>query len=235
MPKALTPDQMRAYRQEGVIFPIRVLTETEAASVQALFHAAIEGEGERRALRQPHLEHDWAYDLATRDAVLDPVEDLIGPDVIVSSTLVFYKPAGEGDYVSWHQDRLYPGLRTELVTAWIALSASSAANGCLRVIAGSHRQGIVDHREAPSEKNLLRQGQTIDDVDVSRALDLVLAPGEMSLHHGDLIHGSNANRSDTDRIGFVIRYVTPDVPPAPHAMIRARGSADCSHLRLLQA
>lgn len=231
----LSPRQVQTYEEDGVLFPLQVLSEAAAAAAKAKFDALIKSLDEvRTAIRQPHVEHRWAYDLATCDAVLDPVEDLIGSDVLVGSTLIFYKPAGQGDFVSWHQDRLYPGLRSpKLVTAWIALAPSTTLNGCLRVIAGSHQQGIVEHRETPGEKNMLRQGQTIEEVDLSRVVDLVLEPGEMSLHHGDLIHGSNPNRSDSDRIGFVVRYLTPEAPPSSPAMIHARGNADCSHFDLL--
>lgn len=231
----LTPAQVRAYEEDGVLYPVRVLSAAEAAEARARFdHMVAADGGVPRAFRQPHFEHRWAYDLALHDAVLDAVECLLGPDVVVNSTLVFYKRPGDRSFVSWHQDRLYPGLQTPLTTAWIALAPSTVENGCLRVIAGSHKLGIVPHEEVPEGDNLLKSGQTIAEVDESRARDVVLQPGEMSLHHGDIIHGSNPSRSGPPRIGLIVRYVTPATPQPPHPVVPARGRRDLPGLEVLR-
>jgi non-heme Fe2+,alpha-ketoglutarate-dependent halogenase len=186
---------------------------------------------------QLHLHFRWAFDLATRPAVLDAVEDIVGPDILVHSTTMFCKQSHDPGYVSWHQDAHNWRLdEPRLVSAWIALSESTPENGCLRVIPGSHR-GRLEHEERPSEDNMLATGLTVaDEVDESAAVDFVLDPGEMSLHHADLVHGSRGNRSDGKRIGFAIRYVSPAVSQERphHAVVLARGEDVHGHYELLE-
>ena len=226
----LTSDDIQRYSREGIVFPIPVLTPGEVEIYRTHVDELVEG-SKGMALRQLHLEKRWAYDLGLHPRMLDAVEAILGPDVLVHSTLVFYKPARDAGFVSWHQDGLYPGLRApQLTTAWIALTPSIPENGCLRVLPGSHRGGILPHREEQTEHNLLRQGQTIDGIDEAAAIDVILRPGEMSLHHRDLAHASNPNHSDLNRIGFVVRCITPEAQFTGHPVIAARGCPDIQQL-----
>ena len=234
MPRSLSPEQVAAYERDGVFFPARVLTDAEVAWFRSRFAAAAAGQEKAQPIRQPHLSLAWAYALATHPAVVDAAEDVLGPEVLLHSTIIFYKRPSDPGYVSWHQDGLYATLRApRLTSAWIALSDSTVENGCMRVIPGSHRQGILPHVESPTGDNLLKHGQAVEGVDESQARDVVLAAGEMSLHHGDIVHGSNPNRSATERIGFIVRFVTPEVRAANHPLVRVRGGVDCSHLEML--
>jgi ectoine hydroxylase-related dioxygenase (phytanoyl-CoA dioxygenase family) len=114
--------------------------------------------------------------------------------------------------VSWHQDATYWGLSSpDVVTAWIALSPSTIEAGAMRVLPGT-QTSQVGHRDTFHQHNMLTRGQEVMvDVDGKGAVDLVLQPGEMSLHHVRLIHGSEPNRSDDRRIGFAIRYIPTSV------------------------
>ena len=161
-----------------------------------------------------HLFFRWAFELATHPAVLDVMEALLGPDLFVHSTRIFYKHPHDPSYVSWHQDGLYSSLSSNSApSAWIALSASTPENGCLRVVPGSHRNGKLAHVETLAEDNLLNAGEVIQThVDESAVRDFVLEPGQMSIHHVNLIHGSNPNHSGMCRIGFAISYITPEQP-----------------------
>ena len=122
-------------------------------------------------------------------------------------------------------------------TSKIVLKPGSAnQNGCMRVIFGSHKRGQLDHQELRQQNNLLRRGEQIAvEVDESEAVDLELCPGEMSLHHCNIIHGSNPNRSDEKRIGFIVRFVTNRIDRKDRKdrpLVKVRGSADCGHLEL---
>jgi len=116
-------------------------------------------------------------------------------------------------HVAWHQDLTYWGLEPDtIVTAWIALSGSRSENGAMRVIPGTHALKIIRHRDTFSPDSLLSRGQEISvDVDEGKAVTLELEPGEMSLHHVKLIHGSEPNPSAKRRIGLAIRYLPPHV------------------------
>jgi ectoine hydroxylase-related dioxygenase (phytanoyl-CoA dioxygenase family) len=144
---------------------------------------------------------------------------------------------GDKKYVAWHQDGIYFGLHPpNVVTAWVALTDSTPENGCLRVVPGSHGKNLI-HRETGAPDNALSRGQEIAvEVDESQAVDIVLQPGELSLHHVGIVHGSNPNTSDRPRIGLAIRYLTPDVVhhgPERQLALLVRGKDEFGHFELL--
>jgi len=206
---------IETYQQNGIAAPIRVMSE-EAASALADRVAETRRLGERAELglrRHAHLVFPWLHDLATSDAVLDPVERILGPDILIWSSGFFIKDPGDGKIVSWHQDATYWGLEPPtILTAWIALTPSTVESGCLKVAPGTHRMDQLPHADSFAENNLLSRGQEIavDMTDLDRA-DIVLRPGEMSLHHVQLVHGSEPNRASWPRLGYAIRYIPTSV------------------------
>ena len=185
---------------------------------------------------QLHLNFRWAFDLATRPGVLDAVEDIVGPDILVHTTSLFCKQPRDPAFVSWHQDAHNWRLdNPRLVTAWIALTESTPENGCMRVLPGTHRQRLP-HESRPRPGNMLPTGLEIAvELDEADAVDFVLDPGQASFHHADLVHGSHSNRSAGKRIGFAVRYVSPAVRQerAHHAVVLARGEDEYGHYELL--
>ncbi len=239
MSTRLSKQQLESYERDGVVFPVEVFSADEVAlfreSLDAI--AADCGGGPLRRYSDLHLYFDWAHRLVTNDALLDAVEDLLGEDILIYGTLVFYKPPRDSSYASWHQDSFYSGLHlTPSTSAWVALTPSHKANGCMRVIPGSHKQGLLNHVNVEGDPNLLnRRGERIETpVDEAGAVDVVLRPGEMSLHHSNIIHGSNPNTSEEPRVGFIVRYVTERFTNLERPLLRVRGRADCSHLRLAE-
>lgn len=234
----LSSRQLSEYERNGIVFPIRVFSPGEVS----LFRCALVsiankcGEGSLKRLDGLHLFFDWAHRLATHEVLLNAVEDVLGSDILIDGTLVFWKPPQDYGYVSWHQDALYSGWHlTPTTSAWIALTPSHRANGCVRVIPGSHKQGLLSHTNVPDESNLLFRGeQVVTDINESQAVDVVLQPGEISLHKSTLVHGSNPNASTEPRIGLIVRFVTSRVTNRERPMLRVRGEADCSHLRLAE-
>lgn len=241
MAKALTPQQLESYRHDGVLFPIPVLSAGEVSYYRAAFEELERrlGGGSRLAphqVSQWHLHFPWAHRLATHPRVLDVVEDIVGPNVLVHSSTFFCKHPHDASFVSWHQDGFYWQLNEpRLTSAWIALRESTAENGCLRVIPGSHRQARLPHAAtAVSRDNLLGSGLEVSvEVDERQARDVLLAAGEMSCHHVDLIHGSSPNRTDGKRIGFAVRYLAPELRQQGwhHEVVLARGRDDYRHYR----
>lgn len=225
---------LEIYQRDGIVFPIPVLSAAEVAEFREALEA-VAGEQPKR-LENLHLQFPWAYRLASHEAVLDAVESIIGPEILVNGNLVFYKPPRDAGYASWHQDSVYSGWHlTPSVSAWIALTPSERANGCMRVIPGTHQQGLLEHENIQDPNLLNKRGERLCmDVDESQAADVVLRPGEMSLHHPNIIHGSNANTSDGPRIGFIVRFVTNLSTNRERPVMRVRGSADCSHLQVVQ-
>ena len=213
--KTLTPAALEQYRDRGYLFPLRAVPAVEADTLRARLEAFEREDGKplQGALRHKvHLLFPWLWDLVFHPAILDPVEDVLGPNLLCWSTSFFIKEARDPSFVSWHQDATYWGLSSpEVITAWVALSPSTQESGAMRVIPGSHRSQYA-HRDTFAPHNLLSRGQEVAvDIDAATAVDLLLAPGEFSLHHVLIVHGSEPNRANHRRIGFAIRYVPTHV------------------------
>lgn len=216
MPKILTQSQIDRFHEEGFLAPIRVMPEAQAREYRRrLERFETDAGGPLRGdfRHKSHLLFSWLADLVRDPRILDAVEDLYGPDLLCWTSNFFIKEKESPAFVSWHQDSTYWGLsRPDVVTAWVAFTPADAGNGAMQVIPGSHHLDQVPHRDTFGKHNLLSRGQEIAvDVDERQAVRLDLAPGEMSLHHVRLVHGSPPNLSDDRRIGFAIRYIPTSV------------------------
>lgn len=216
MAKRLSTETVARYRRDGFHFPVRVLSAPEARSYRDRLEAAERAAGgplagDRR--HKVHLLYTWANELARHPAILDAVEDVIGPDILCWSTTFFTKEAQSPAFVSWHQDATYWGLSTDdVITAWVAFADAPVESGAMKFWPGSHLRNQLEHRDTFDQNNLLTRGQEIAvDVPEGAGVDVTLKAGEMSLHHVLLVHGSGPNTTDDRRIGFAIRYIPPHV------------------------
>jgi ectoine hydroxylase-related dioxygenase (phytanoyl-CoA dioxygenase family) len=248
MSASLSASHRQQFDRDGFLFPIRVLDDGEVARYLAKYNDYTAHNSEKLAglapkdrfhvLAETHFVLKWACDIASHPRVLDAVESLIGPNILALSSAWFSKMPRDKAFVSWHQDGTYWNLSAPtVVTAWVALTPATAANGCMRVVAGTHKQPMMPQRETYAADNVLSRGQEIAvEVNEADAIDLVLEPGEMSLHHIWIVHGSRANASEIPRIGLAIRYVSPEVkqdsPFKPLALL-VRGRDDHGHFELL--
>ena len=214
MSKVLTKEQIEQYHDQGFISPIRVISEQEALSikneleqVEAEFPEEINAENRNNL----HLSFAFLDKLAHNKIIVDAIEDLIGPNISLWASVMFIKEPSSKHYVSWHQDATYMGLDSmNFPTPWVALSPSNKETGCMTMISGSHKLKIQEHEDTFAENNILTRGQVIQNVDESRAVDLILEPGEMSIHHGAVIHGSQPNKGSQRRIGFSLQSYMPN-------------------------
>jgi chlorinating enzyme len=207
----LSSADVAAYHRDGFHFPVPILTPAEAAAYRARLEAVEAAQGgplKAEMRHKPHLLFPWLNELVRHPRILDAVEDLLGPDLLCWSSTFFIKEAADRGFVSWHQDATYWGLSApDVTTVWLALTQANRANGCMKFVAGTHARQ-VGHRDTFDPDNLLTRGQELEvTVDESEAVLAELAPGEASLHHVMLFHGSEPNRSDDRRIGFAIRYI----------------------------
>lgn len=211
MPKKLTPDQIETFRADGYVCPLDCLTPAEATALRQRLEGfeASSGLSLTADLHfKTHLYFAALTALAQHHAILDAVEDLIGPDILVFASNTWIKAPRDGKFVSWHQDSAYFGLEPhDEVTAWVALSDSTPESGCMRVIPGSHAEAAHSHVETFHKDNLLARGQRIDGIDEDRAVDLSLRAGQYSLHHERAVHGSLANETDNVRFGYALFYI----------------------------
>jgi ectoine hydroxylase-related dioxygenase (phytanoyl-CoA dioxygenase family) len=220
----LSAQKIQQFERDGYLCPIRALTDEQVTRYLRGYHeytarnkerlAALKANERYLVLSQTHYVLPWAHELVTTPRILDIMEGLLGPNLLVWDTSWFSKMPMDKAYVSWHQDGTYWRLDPPMVvTAWVALTPATPVTGCMRVIPGTHKTPLLPQRETYKEDNALSRGQEIAvEVDEKKAVDLALKPGEMSLHHIWIVHGSNANRSpDTPRIGIAIRYTRPEV------------------------
>ena len=218
MPKRLTEAQVAQYREIGFTWPVPVLSPEEVARYRTeleAFEAATGKPLDFPERSKSYLLFDWADAVVHHPAVLDAVEDLIGPDILVYHLTMHIKEPGQDAVVLWHQDDDYFHLDPpEQVTAWVALSEASERAGCMRMIPGSHRQGPIPHQERSSPNQLIRLGKGIHgrfaDGD---GMAVPVAAGEMSLHHTHTAHSSGPNRGGDRRIGIGISYIPAHVRP----------------------
>ena len=206
------------FERDGYAFPIEIIGADEAMAHRAeleTLEARIAGErlGNKGQLNQAHVIFGFADRLVHHPSVLDAVEQIIGPDIMVWSSTFFTKEARSPSYVSWHQDLRYWGLSGDtLVSAWIALGPARSEHGCMRFVPGSHRLDILEHRDSYDAANFLTRGQEAQiDIDEDQTVQVELNAGQASLHHGRLLHASGPNQSDQRRVGYVINYLAPSM------------------------
>lgn len=226
---ALNAERTAHYRAHYLSFQARHQNQLDALSPSRRW----------QIFADTHFVLPWVDELTRESGILDGVEQVLGPDLLAWNTSWFVKMPGDKTFISWHQDGAYWGLSPmEVATAWVALGPVTGANGCMRMIPGSHQRPGLPQRDTFADDNALSRGQEIAvAVDESRAVELVLEPGQMSLHHLWIVHGSHANRSDEPRIGIAIRYVAPCVQQQggarPLAML-VRGRDDAGHFTLAE-
>ncbi|MEM9031462.1 MAG: phytanoyl-CoA dioxygenase family protein [Pseudomonadota bacterium] len=205
------------YRRDGFVSGVPILTAEEAAEHRRRLEASEAAHGKLHLNRKMHTVMTSPHVLATHPRVLDIVEAMIGPDILIYDVTYIVKEAGTASHVSWHQDLTYWGLSDDIqVSMWLALSPATEVSGCMRMIPQSHTQGRLEHEVTDDASNVLLQGQTVRGVDEASSVMCQLAPGEASFHHGWTLHASMPNRSDDRRIGLNVQYLAPHVRQTKH-------------------
>ncbi|QEW22353.1 putative phytanoyl-CoA dioxygenase family protein [Marinibacterium anthonyi] len=212
----MTATSIDTYDEAGFVSPIRVMSEAEAAALVTELEAQEKKFGGKLSTTmnaKGHLLFPFLWDLVQDPRIVDEVEKILGPDILCWGASFFNKDPGSADVVPWHQDGTCWGLdKPRALTAWVALTPATPENGCMKVVPGTHREWVRHAvRNAPS--SMLPLGEEVAaDVDPADAVDCVLQPGEMSMHHVMVVHGSSANKATAGRrIGFAIRYIAGDV------------------------
>ena len=220
----LSDAEVRQYHDQGYLVPAlrlptaqvdglrealdRLIRDNPGVRPEKLVSAHLAGRGGRA--NDEGVRGQAAFlELAQDPQILDVVEQLIGPDIILWGCHVFCKPAGDGHETPWHQDGHYWPIRPlATCTVWVALDASTVENGCLRVIPRSHL-ARTSHAHLHEDRQDLALQQRLPETafDADTAVDIELQPGQMSMHDVYMIHGANANRSSKRRAGVALRYM----------------------------
>jgi non-haem Fe2+, alpha-ketoglutarate-dependent halogenase len=217
--KALTQAQLDAYRYDGFVFPIPALTAEEIATCLAgldrleteLGRPVAEADVKWRS--HAHAHSPWFDALIRHPRILDAVEDVIGPDILVWTSTFFIKEAHSPTFAAWHQDSTYFGLEPrEQVCAWVALTDASAEAGCMEQLSSRGAPRQLRHAALGIANSINRAGQTITEpFDESGAVAMALRAGEFSLHHELAVHRSAPNNASHRRVGIGLNYIPPHV------------------------
>ena len=238
-----TADIAERYARDGFYFPLDVLSREQASAyrreLEDLEQQARGSKlGNKNQLNYPHVIFRFAHEIVSHPTILDAVEAILGPDILVWGSTFFLKEPHTESFVSWHQDLRYWGLDCDAeVSAWLALGPVTEANGCMRFVPGSHTGELLPHSDTFSEDNFLTRGQeAVVEIKDEDTVPVELAPGQASFHHGKLLHGSGPNRSDERRLGFAINYISTGVRQTvakeDFAML-VRGEDRHGHFRLV--
>lgn len=219
MEKKLTDQQIADYRHNGFCYPVDGFgreAATEARKNLQAYEAELgnpltaAGREERYKL---HVRLPWACDIVRDPVILDAVEDIIGPDILVWTSTFFIKEPNTPAVTMWHQDATYFGLRPhDHITAWVALSEASQVSGCMEFVPEEGKPRLYEHKANADPNSINGGGQTIvERFDTSNTVRGTLKMGQFSLHHTLCIHSSPPNNSDDRRIGYGISYVPATV------------------------
>ena len=212
----LSANQLKQYDDEGFVSPINIFSNNKAYEIRKeieLIEEKIPGELTKSGRYNAHLISPLLDEIVHDSKILDSIQSVIGKNILVCGTTLFIKNPNEKGFVSYHQDAKYIGLKPHnWVTAWVAITDSNENNGCMRMWPGSHKDDLKNHDQMFDEGNLLTRGQTVINVPINKTTPLILKAGQMSLHHPTVVHGSDLNKSNDRRIGFVIQsYIGTNV------------------------
>lgn len=213
-------DDVRRFRQDGYLLPGgQLLGADRLAELTTIFAEHLDHKGDKLSdeLDTPHQRDDRLLSFLLDPTVLDVVEPILGPDILLWSSHFISKDPLTGRATPWHEDSAYWNGRLsrydKIVTIWLSLDGSDTENGCMRVVPGTHTNGFSDY--APVDPTANTFDTEITSVDESSAVDLVLATGEVSLHDGRIVHGASPNHSPRRRTGYTMRYIAADVRIVP--------------------
>ncbi len=232
MSGSLNEEQVVRYQKDGILHPMPALSPEEACALRERYlqnTSLFNGCNGRKS----YLLYTWMHALVCHPQILDAVESLLGPNLFCWGGQFFAKPVGDTAFVTWHQDATYWGLSSnDVLTAWVALTPSTAEAGCMQVVPCTHHKQVA-HEDRFDDNNMLTRGQELAvRVDPGTVVNVELAPGQMSLHHVLLFHGSEINRANHPRIGFAIRYIPThlrQLAPIRDSALLVRGRDDYGH------
>jgi non-heme Fe2+,alpha-ketoglutarate-dependent halogenase len=214
-----TADQVKRYRHDGYLYPLPALTAGEVEIVLAglaRFEARLGtrlSDAERKWRSAAYVFLPWVADLVRHPHILDAVESVIGPDILVFTSTFFIKEPATPNFTAWHQDATYFGLEPyEHVTAWLAQTDASEKAGCMEVVSSQGMPRQYRHAALGLEHSINRGGQAIvEPLDTAGAVMMALPAGSFSLHHTLCRHRSAPNRAPHRRIGIGISYIPAHV------------------------
>ena len=242
--KALTQEQVDSYHHNGFLFPIPALTPDEVATCLAGLHRLEAdlgcpiAEADIKWRSHAYAHSPWFNDLIRHPRILDAIEDVIGPNILVWTSTFFIKEPHSPTFAAWHQDGTYFGLEPqEQVNAWVALTDATAEAGCMEMLSSRGAPRQLHHAALGLAHSINRAGQTITEAfDDTSPIAMALPTGSFSLHHELAVHRSAPNRAAHRRIGIGLNYIPTHVrvnSPIRLMAMLVRGEDTYGHFDLI--
>ena len=207
----------KKYQKDGFVHPIPVIDLKNATQCRIKLEDVEKKIGTLHYKSKVHTILTWVYKLAIDNNILDLVEKILGPNILLHNATFIIKEANTLSHVSWHQDLTYWGFsHDDQVSVWLALSPANELSGAMQMIPESHTSGMIEHITTKDKNNVLLQGQKVERVNEENAILCPLLPGEASFHHGWTLHRSKPNRSSDRRIGLNFQYLATHVKQTKH-------------------
>lgn len=224
------------FEVDGFYSPLRLISAEKALSYRQSLELIEQKTGSLHYRFKIHTALKMAFEMATNKTLLDSIEDLLGPNILLYNATFVIKEPRSNAHVSWHQDLTYWGFNDDKqIAAWIALSDATQKNGCMHMMPGSHKGGEQQHKPTTDSNNVLYFGQTVDGVSDEQAHCLPLKAGEASLHHGWTLHTSYPNQSNERRIGLNLNYISTDMfqtQTEDDSAVLVRGVDNYNHFKM---
>jgi hypothetical protein len=244
--KVLSEAQVIRWRRDGFLSPFPLLDAAELRTCrdglqrfEDWLGGPVNSVAEMKWRTMPYLILPWAAKLAHDPRILDVVEDLLGPNLLIYTSTFFIKEPHSPTIAAWHQDSTYYGLKPkEETTVWIALTEADKDAGCMEALSFRGEPRQLRHASRVVEHSVNRASQMIvEPLDEASPVAMPLAAGSFSMHHGLCPHRSGPNSADHRRIGLGLNYIPTHVRPAGSinsAATLVRGTDRFGHFELVE-
>jgi len=219
----LTEDQVAHFKTHGYVNSIDVLTPDQMGIARRKFEAFERAGQEQHGEQwldtafQPWSERShplwhWFQAVATHPTIIAAASSILGPNVLIRNADVFIKEPQDVTQIQWHVDTTASFDHAQhMITAWLGVTESTEANGCMEFVPGSHRWNLP--LDAHDKHSLSLAHHEWKNFDKGERAANIMRPGQLSFHNFRTLHRSGSNHTDDRRFGFVIRFVAPQATP----------------------
>ncbi|MCW8129173.1 MAG: phytanoyl-CoA dioxygenase family protein [Planctomycetota bacterium] len=212
-PIGLTAQEKTFFDENGYLGPYTLCSPEEMAGIREQIVQEVLTRNPTTfktfAHQSRHLDCRVVYDLCAHPAIVERMAALFGPDLVLWRSNFFVKHPGDKE-IPWHQDWNYWPIDPVInISAWLAIDECTPENSCVQILPGTHKLEIP-HVKAP-EGMAFQEMVDLTGIDTSKAVNMILKPGQFFLFNERTLHHSNKNTSDKRRIGLAVRVTVPKV------------------------
>lgn len=204
---SLSAAELATYRERGWVLVRGLLARSAIAATAADVRAVLAA----RNMADSYLAQSTEYlaDSPIHRLVASPQLRRLAGQAMAGEARLYMpftavKGPGQGEF-TFHQDGQYTQFDGPGLNCWFSLVACTPANGCLRLVSGTHRAGMVPWKESPQcpgHRTMVEQPTQWEDV--------VMEPGDCCIFDRMTVHGSGPNGSADPRIAYAVQFHRSD-------------------------